>query len=146
MKDFPQFLSDGGSYNTFMQKRISEGMDRQLKKTCDEIDRIVTHAWDYQWVYARIKNGWLDAVPRVNMITNIGAANGTHPSAGCWAKPTCTDLEAFELAFPLNHPHFVICNAAYDRYYWDSIHPTRFRRLIHYMRHPYKLWMRIRRF
>lgn len=144
MKDFPLFLSEGGSYNIFMQKKMSEDMDRRMKKTYDDIDRVVTHAWDYQWVYTRIKNGWLDIVPGINMITNIGADNGTHSSAECYAKPTSTGLEASELAFPLKHPHFVVCNTAYDRYYYDSIHPTRCRRLAYYMRHPYKLWMRLR--
>lgn len=145
MKDVPLFLAEGGSFNICQRKRPSIRLDRRFKKVHDMISEEVTHSWDTQWRYTRIKNGGLDIVPRINMITNIGAANGTHTSADCYARAKCTDLEALELDFPLRHPHFVVCNTAYDRYHYDTFYaPTLCWQVRYYLRHPFKLWQRIR--
>ena len=65
-------------------------------------DRIDT--WDYQLFYASVINSWLNVIPAVNLVTNIG----TGPEATHTKSSTGIDSQApGNLQFPLRHPDFI---------------------------------------
>lgn len=60
--------------------------------------------WDYQLVYASIINSWLNVIPAVSLVTNIGFG----PDATHTKSSTGIDNQApGDLRFPLQHPDFV---------------------------------------
>jgi hypothetical protein len=89
------------------QKTLSEIFDQP--KTVDYWTRIFDmvyakqgpSAWDYQWLYAHLKNNGLTVVPAVNLVKNIGFGQGaTHTDAvDVRLSPPTTAIK-----FPLNHP------------------------------------------
>ena len=140
MKDLPQFLQDGGSFNVYQNKRMSKAIDRRLEQVYDTIEEEVKHSWDTQWSYTRIKNSYLNIVPKLNLITNVGATNGTHSSEGA----ASSNLYSNELTFCLVHPKFVTCNTKYDNYHYNVyINPSLDRVIYFYFMHPKKLYKRI---
>ena len=89
------------------EKMLSEIFDQP--KTVEYWTRIfdMVHAkhgpsaWDYQWVYAHLKNNGLTVVPAVNLVRNIGFGQGathTHKVDVRLSPPTTA------MKFPLNHP------------------------------------------
>jgi len=66
--------------------------------------------WDYQLVYASLINSWLNVIPAVNLVTNIGFG----PDATHTKSPTGFDNQPpGDLRYPLQHPDFAIrCQTA----------------------------------
>lgn len=68
--------------------------------------------WDYQWVFACFARRGLSAMPRTNLVSNIGFdEHATHTRA----ESVWSNLRAVPLRFPLTHPSLVEANAAMDR-------------------------------
>lgn len=69
--------------------------------------------WDVSWTFTALTHGLLQVVPNVNLISNIGfGANATHTHVvGVHAN-----LPLRPIAFPLQHPTFVLPNVEADRY------------------------------
>ncbi|WP_201743896.1 nucleotide-diphospho-sugar transferase [Hymenobacter busanensis] len=69
--------------------------------------------WDYQWHFAVAAHSGLCIVPAQNLVSNIGfGEHGTHTlddSDDFAAVPTA------DLAFPLHHPPYVLCDRRRDR-------------------------------
>jgi hypothetical protein len=70
-----------------------------------------TSPWDYRWFYSRLYFGGLAAIPRVNLISNIGfGGDATHT-----VNEEPYPLPALRhLAFPLKHPATIRRNQAMD--------------------------------
>lgn len=69
-------------------------------------------AWDYQWLYARLKNNALSITPKVNLVANIGFGPGaTHTAV---LDPEWT-RSAKPIRFPLRHPSSFIPLRSADR-------------------------------
>jgi hypothetical protein len=67
--------------------------------------------WDYQLVYASLINSWLNIIPAVNLVTNIGFG----PDATHTKSPSGFDNEPpGDLRFPLRHPDFAIRSRTAD--------------------------------
>jgi hypothetical protein len=61
--------------------------------------------WDYQLIYASLVNSWLNVIPAVNLVTNIGFG----PDATHTKSPSGFDNQPpGDLPFPLRHPDFTI--------------------------------------
>jgi hypothetical protein len=59
------------------------------------------NTWDYQWSYTSLKNNFLDIVPSVNLVSNIGfGLDATHTTR----KNSRFMLPARSMEFPLRHP------------------------------------------
>jgi hypothetical protein len=57
--------------------------------------------WDYQWLFARLKNRLLTINPSRNLVANIGfGENATHTKVGGRSSA----LKRNEISFPLKHP------------------------------------------
>ncbi len=74
-------------------------------------------AWGYKWKMTVQYNGGLTAIPRVNLISNIGwnRPDATHTTGNSLRaeKPT-------EGILPLTHPHQVVLDTAADREFVES--------------------------
>lgn len=112
MKDVPEFLSEGGARNVLATVKIADKTNHSLKKKYEMIDEEVTHSWDSQWFYTRLKTG-LGIVPSHNLIHNIGNI-GTHANS-----LVNTDMPAEEMPEKLRHPKYVIVNREYDLYHFE---------------------------
>lgn len=113
MKDVPDFLEDGGAENILPTKALGKKANRNLKRKSEAIAEEVTHSWDSQWSYTRLKTG-LGIVPAHNLIHNIGDV-GTHSNA-----LVNTDMLAEEMPENLRHPHFVMVNREYELYHYKN--------------------------
>jgi len=70
-------------------------------------------SWAYQWGYHRLINGGLSCVPKYNLITNIGGDDDSTHTVGL--QPD--SLFEGRLAFPLQHPDFLVPCEKYDAQY-----------------------------
>ncbi len=116
MSDAPQFLAQGGAANVFASKAVATRANKRIQNVFKSINEEVKHSWDTQWDYARIKNGYIDIVPKVNLIQNVGAVGGTHESYGGDA----VEMSADDLKMPLVHPAFIMLNSEYDKYHYKN--------------------------
>lgn len=88
-----------------------------------------TDTWDYQLTYSILKNNGLAISPQVNLVKNIGLANGaTHLAL----KDSYKNLKLHSMSFPLLHPEIIVDEHA-DQYSFSRIYghsPWRLLRLI----------------
>lgn len=112
MRDVPEFISEGGARNVLATEKIADKANRGLEKKFEIIDKEVTHSWDSQWAYTRLKTG-LGIVPSHNLIHNIGDI-GTHAYS-----PVNTDMPAEEMPEKLRHPKYVLVNREYDIFHYE---------------------------
>lgn len=113
MSDVQDFLEDGGAVNVLPSKSIGVKANHNLKNKRETIAQEVTHSWDSQWFYTRLKTG-VGIVPSHNLIHNIGYV-GTHSDA-----IVNTDMPAEEMPDNLRHPHFVMVNRQYELYHYKN--------------------------
>lgn len=67
--------------------------------------------WDYQWLFSIWMNGGLSAVPRRNLVRNIGFnADATHTRG----DSAYAAIAAEELDFPLDHPSIAMARSDLD--------------------------------
>ncbi len=87
------------------------------------------NTWDYQFVYAILKNKGVAISPQVNLVKNIGIDNNpTHLSL----RDSHKDVKTHSLVFPLVHPEMIVDKTA-DLYTFSRIYsrsPERLVRLI----------------
>lgn len=127
MRDFPMFSEEDVINSFFEKKTIRKYFMKRFSRIYNNIEEEVKHSWDSQWDYARLKNGWIDITPRLNLISNIGASDGTHNSEGAEASA----LKTNDFQGCLNHPLFIINNTIYDNYHFSNyIHRPIFMQLI----------------
>ena len=107
MSDVPAFLEQGGALNILPTDEQGIRANKNLEKKYKEIQREVTHSWDSQWSYARLKTG-LGIVPAHNLIHNIGNV-GTHSNT-----KLNKDMLAEEMPDVLRHPCFVMPCREYE--------------------------------
>lgn len=112
MKNFPDFIKEGGACNVFFSKREGRRYNKLYRKLYKDVN-LSAHVWDYQFGYSIIVNGGLCIVPAKNLIQNIGYY-GTHTS-----KPNkYTALIAHEDFSIKNEPKFILANRDFDLYHF----------------------------
>jgi len=102
MTDFPIFMDEGGFRNIFNNSRIVKHFKKNYTTYYND-SKLKTHAWDFQWVYTRLKNRGLCIIPSKNLIHNIGSI-GTHSTTVSRAH-TLPKNEDYVL---LNNPKFIL--------------------------------------
>lgn len=107
MSDVPAFLEQGGALNILSTREQGKRANRNLEKIYKGIKEEVTHSWDSQWSYARLKTG-LGIVPVHNLIHNIGNV-GTHSNS-----KMNKDMSVEEMPEILRHPRFVMPCREYE--------------------------------
>lgn len=68
--------------------------------------------WDYQWTYTCWVNGGLSILPNINLIKNIGfGIDATHTLLN---NSELSNLENFDVVFPLEYPSFMMLDIDAD--------------------------------
>lgn len=77
--------------------------------------------WDYRWFFTRIVEGGLAAIPRTNLVSNIGFGSGATHTVSDEPHPLPS---RGRLCFPLTKPEEVVINARMDLLALDRLrHP-----------------------
>lgn len=133
MKDFPLWKALGGANNVMTTKAERRFYNKWYNSIFCNIDKVILHSWDAQWLYAYQKEGGLAIVPSKNQVHNVGVM-GTHSIA----KSSLLDLPSCPLHFPLRHPEYVIALSDYEKYHFNhhikKINPNCISRAIKYLR------------
>lgn len=114
MKDFPQFLKSGGAINVLSSKEEGKLYNNKYTKLYAD-KKLYTHAWDFQFGFAILKNAGLSIVPAKNLIENIGYF-GAH-SCG---KQKLHALKASDNFKVEKEPLFVLVNKAYEQLHFNT--------------------------
>lgn len=135
MKDWERIKTEGHLYSFysqgFMRKYIASMFDAVYHNRID--------TWDIQWFYSCLFNNGVCAVPRVNLISNIGLV-GTHARGGS----PFNDMPRFDFDVEhMAHPHLVYPNYAYDseffRRFQRVVFSTKVKYLMKRIRKPFTL-------
>lgn len=79
------------------------------------------NTWDYQLTFANLIQSRLSIVPSVNLVQNLGDTfDGTHTPSQILHQAT---RSAGKIAFPLQHPPYVMPHSGYDEFYKRNIMP-----------------------
>ena len=113
MKDLPNWLRQGGAHNVHLFEEAANNSNKHLLQVYKKIEKEVTHSWDTQWSYTRLKTGGLGIVPCKNLIHNIGN-DGTH------SNHQNIDMPAEEMPTIIRHPQFVVANKEYEIYHYNN--------------------------
>ncbi|MBJ7900107.1 MAG: glycosyltransferase family 2 protein [Cyanobacteria bacterium RI_101] len=85
-------------------------------------------AWDYRWTLSGWLQSFLNILPSVNLVSNIGF--GADASNTVQERHPLANLPTKEIHFPLRHPPFILRNGEADRYTQNTIFsPSLSRRL-----------------
>lgn len=114
MKDFPEFIEDGGALNVLPTEKQGKLYNKVMQR-CYKDKKLHTHAWDYQFGYAILKNAGLCIVPAKNLIHNIGII-GTHSNQ----ESGFHKLKAAEAYKIKNEPKFVLINKEYEELHFNT--------------------------
>lgn len=105
-----------GYFNTFFLSPL-EKFYRLKKFDLTVAKRGRLDWWDYQWDFARYIHSGLAIVPQQNLVKNLGfGTDATHTING---RSSTANLEALEIALPLQHPPFVIRDVLSDKKYFS---------------------------
>ena len=112
MSDFPDWMAMGGGKNVLISEEIGDRNNKNFQRIYQNIEKEITHSWDSQFFYTRLKTGGLGIVPCRNLIHNIGAG-GTHTES-------VDRLLAEEMPAVIRHPKFVVLNREYEEYHYHK--------------------------
>jgi hypothetical protein len=83
-------------------------------------------AWDYQWLYAHLKNNGLTIIPSTNLVSNIGFGPSATHTVGVDLRFT---PPVRSIKFPLKHPSCLIPLRSMDRRIQDLCSVPLFQRI-----------------
>jgi len=75
--------------------------------------------WDYQFLLSCWEQSGLIVLPNINLVTNIGFGNKASHTKD--KNSPMSNLPAYKIEFPLNHPLYVIRDMVADKYYETTI-------------------------
>ena len=141
MEDLPEFLKIGGAVNVLATEEQGKLYNKMYENLFHDRENLQTHAWDYQFGYAILKNSGLAIVPAKNLIRNIGAI-GTHSNS----ESEVHKMTAHENYKIEREPKFVIAEREYEILHFN----THIRKIFGFMpmykrffRKIKKLWKRL---
>lgn len=70
--------------------------------------------WDVRFMFSSLKNGCMSVAPNVNLIKNIGFGPGSTNTFNIQSPES--NLENFELEFPIKHPTIITRNLVADEF------------------------------
>lgn len=108
------------SYDTVYKRDFFNYIFGELAKEGGKINR--DKIWGYQWQFACLVNAGLTIVPSRSLVRNIGmGADATHTKD---EKALGYDLKREEIAFPLQHPEFVMVDRQRDTRTFNLMHTS----------------------
>jgi hypothetical protein len=111
---WPAFRDGGGLERLFPDPAVAAHFRAIFEKLRVEGK---PNTWDYQWFYSCLAGGGLTAIPRVNLVSNIGfGGEATHTQQDALGL---ANLPTEELG-PIRHPAEVAWDAEGDRIQFDN--------------------------
>ncbi len=109
MSAWPQFKREGWIEKLFETK----GEQDYWRQSFDWVHSGQLDTWDCSWTFAALRQRFLQVVPNMNLISNIGFGVGaTHTHI----VSEHANLPLQSVQFPLIHPNFVLPDQEADRY------------------------------
>ena len=113
MKDFPEYRRSGAINGRFASPAVR-------RRLLELFGKVHTHApgfdtWDFQWLYACVKNNGLCILPTLNLVSNVGWDASHERIDGVMEMP-------FEELKSLRHPPEVERNLALEKIFFDRIY------------------------
>jgi hypothetical protein len=101
--------------NDFLKYWLSG--NRAVRHWTEEFDK--THenkidTWDYQFLFSCWINHGLAILPQVNLVSNIGFGSSASHTGD--KKHRLSNILSEEIAFPLDHPPYIVKDLAADKY------------------------------
>ena len=123
MESFSEVLNSGKLRHAFSDPAEYRSRLSTLEKThAGLID-----TWDMQWVYTRIINRFLVAIPEVNLVFNSGFdMEATHTKD----RRSLLVKESHDIKFPLRHPNTFIPSLRFEKALRQHKRRARFARLL----------------
>lgn len=84
------------------------------KRVFDEVYEGRTKTWGYQITFAAWTQNALAIIPKVNLVSNIGAGVGATHMRRKWHK--FSNLKRLEIEFPLSHPKKILPDKTIDKF------------------------------
>ena len=84
------------------------------------------NSWAYKWTYAHLIHSGLSIIPNVNLVSNIGfGPEATHTQG----VSRLANMPAVPMAFPLDHPPYVVRHRVADEFLESLTVPPEWRRI-----------------
>jgi hypothetical protein len=110
MAAWPELRDGGWLMDVLGDREAAEYWGRIFEDTWSERNT----SWAYRWMFAAWAQSGLTVLPNVNLVTNIGfGEDATHTQRH---DASMSELGAWEMAFPLRHPPYVVRDAQADEY------------------------------
>ncbi|MDP9052396.1 MAG: glycosyltransferase family 2 protein [Acidobacteriota bacterium] len=110
LSDWPKLRSEGMLADIFDEPQAVAHWTRIFDSMHENSG---PNTWDYQWLFTGLKNNSLTAVPKVNLVTNIGfGPAATHTTE----VDSRLILQSTPIAFPLVHPSSFVPSRTLDRH------------------------------
>ena len=119
MSDYPVFRDSHAINSLFQTKDERKYYHRQFELIFNNINDVVTHTWDYQWLYTVQKNNGYNIIPRVNMVQNIGVY-GTHGDG----ETVLQKRKSQGMPSTVRHPSFILHDRIFEQIYYKNIRKT----------------------
>ncbi|MBD2309522.1 glycosyltransferase family 2 protein [Chroococcidiopsis sp. FACHB-1243] len=111
MKQLPEIITDHWLTDILKDKKHVDYW-KQLLLSVYNLSK--PHVWDYQWTFSCWTQSGLSITPQVNLVSNIGyELNATNTRE---RNSPYANIPSELLAFPLNHPPFIIQNMEADTF------------------------------
>ena len=121
-------------YEEFPSRRIAQRRISDWKRATRETKEKKVNYWDIQFGFLKYTQSYLCAVPKSNLIYNIGVGAGsTHTEnskAEVWKKGKILFMPTCNMEFPLSHPAYVVCDRNYDREVFKIVFPSKIKKII----------------
>ena len=120
-------------YGEFPSKKIAERRIFDWQRAARETREKKVNYWDIQFGFLKYTQSYLCAVPKNNLIYNIGVGTGSTHTEGNkaekWKKGKVLFMPTEPLEFPLSHPDTVICDRRYDNEVFKIVFPGKMKKI-----------------
>lgn len=121
-------------YGEFPSRKIAERRISDWRRASRETKEKKVNYWDIQFGFLKYTQSYLCAVPKNNLIYNIGVGAGsTHTEKNKpepWKKGKVLFMPTENLGFPLSHPEYIVCDRRYDREVFKIVFPSKTKKII----------------
>lgn len=115
-------MRDSGLLKTIFDDPVERNYWSRIWQTTYKRTLSVTW-WDYQWTFTCLANLGLTALPNRNLVSNVGfGEDATHSTDGAINTTISEGID------PNQHPTFMICDVAADRFTLDNYYGGKWQR------------------
>jgi hypothetical protein len=126
MKLWSEVRDNGWLEKTLMDSRAAKYWEKMFQAARAGL----INTWDYPFLFTCWMHNYLNIIPNVNLVSNIGFDGAATHTSAVKAKPIEAEIPTTEIVFPLQHPKPVMCHVEADRFTQNTIYdPNLFTRI-----------------